>query len=170
MTTHRVTKVLLVLMWLCVMLLSGCAKFIKPDIGAIARPEARIDLTEKGVQDAAWVTKDLELTYSYAESGKVFNLSGKLAFDRSLTNSFGVIKRFFLKMSFLDNEGRVLETVDITPLFRSYGDVPGWLTVKVSCVKPAGARSIAFNYFGVFRGHDDEMGSAEWDISYFPFD
>ncbi len=62
MTTHRVTKVLLVLMWLCFMLLSGCAKFIKPDIGAIARPEARIDLTEKGVQDGAWTTKDLVLS------------------------------------------------------------------------------------------------------------
>jgi uncharacterized protein YceK len=170
MTTHRVTKVLLVFMWLCVLLLSGCAKFIKPDIGSIARPEARIDLTEKGVQHAAWITKDLVLTYSYSESGNVFDLSGKLVFDRSLTDSFGVINRFIFKMSFLDNEGRVLETVDITPLFSSYGAVPDQMTIKASCVRPEGARSIAFNYFGVFRGSGEEMGSAEWNISYFPFD
>jgi uncharacterized protein YceK len=170
MITHQVTKVLLVLIWLGVLFLSGCANFLKPEIGAIARQEARISLAEDGVQDAAWTTNDLALTYSFSESGNTFNLSGKLVFDRSLTDSFRVVKRFILKMSFLDDEGRVLETVDITPLFSAFGNVPDQMAIKVSCARPAGSVSIAFNYFGVFKSDAEEMGGDEWDIFYFPFD
>lgn len=170
MTTHRVVKVLLVLMWLCVLCLSGCANFIKPEIGAIARQEARIDLAEGGVQDAAWTTRDLELTYSYVESGNIFNLSGILVFDRSLTDTFRVVKRFSLKMNFLDGEGRVLETVDVTPMFSSFGNVPDEMKIKGAYARPLAATSIAFNYFGVFKSDALEAGGSEWNISYFPFD
>ncbi len=170
MNIHRMPKVLLVLFGMYVLLLSGCAKFIRPDIGAIARPDARINLVDSGVKDAAWDNNELELTYSYSESGDVFNFSGTLVFDRSLTDSFPVAKRFFLKMSFLDDKGSVLKTIDITPLISSFSQVPDQVTIKSSTVKPAGTRSIAFNYFGVFRGDSDTMGGDEWEIFYFPFD
>jgi len=155
----------------CILLLHGCANFIKPDIGAIARQEARIDLVEGGVQDAIWNTQDLELTYSYSEVDNNFSLSGKLVFDRSLTDSFRLTKRFVLKMSFVDVEGRVLETVDISPVVSSYGFEPDPdFFVKRSSLKPIGTRSIVFNYFGEFMGNDPEARGDSWYISYFPFD
>ena len=80
-----------------VLFFSGCANYIQPQIGAIARPEARIELAANGVQDASWITKDLDLTYSYSESGDNFSLLGKVAFDQSFTNSFPLIYKFFLK-------------------------------------------------------------------------
>lgn len=171
MITRRVTKILLVCMCCSVLFLSGCANFIKPEIGAIARQEARIDLVDGGVQDAIWNTKDLELTYSYSEVENNFSLSGKLVFDRSLTDSFRQTKRCVLKMNFLDGEGRVLETVDISPLIGSYGfDPDPDFVVKKSSLKPIGSRSIAFNYYAEFMGNDPEARGDSWYISYFPFD
>lgn len=170
MNIRRLVKVFSVVLCLGMLFLSGCANFLKPEMGAIARPEARIALTENGVQDALWQTKDMVLSYSIAQSDSAFKLSGELVFDRSLTDSFPVIKKFIFKMSFLDGEGRVLETVDITPLFSSFGYAPDELTIKFSGVRPAAAIAIAFNYYGAFKGSDVEMGGATWDIFYFPFD
>jgi len=157
---------------LSVLFLPGCANFIKPEIGAIARPEARIDLVAAGVQNAAWTTRDLTLTYSYAESDNTFNLSGSLSFDSSLTNSFAFVKTFFLKMSFLDQEGRVIETINITPLISYFVTIPDEIRLRrVSHPKPAGTTAIAFNYFGVFKnGNHEEMGGDGWEIFYFPYD
>jgi hypothetical protein len=138
-------------------------------MGAVARPDARITLAEDGVQDAFWQTKDLVLSYSIVQSDTVFNLLGELVFDRSLTDSFPVVKRFIFKMSFLDGEGKVVETIDITPLFSSFGYAPNELKIKFSGVRPATATAIAFNYYGSFRGSAVALGGDEWDIFYFPF-
>jgi len=170
MITHRVIKILLFFLGLCLLFLTSCANFIKPDIGAVARPEARHNLVENGAQNAGLETRDLDLTYSYSIASEGFNLTGELIFDRSLTDSFPVVKQFFLKMSFLDAEGRVLRTFDITPLFSSFSRTPDKLPINVSCDKPAGSRAIAFNYFGVFRGTQENMGGDQWNIYYFPYD
>lgn len=172
MIAHRMKKILLVLLWFGIVCLAGCANFINPEIGAIARPDARIELVAEGVQNAAWTTRDLTLTYSYTETGDAFNLSGTLSFDRSLTNSFTFVKTFFLKMSFLDSDGRVLETTDITPMISSFTGIPNEMPFKRAIAqKPAAATAIAFNYFGVFRsGNHEEMGGDGWEIFYFPFD
>lgn len=73
-------------------------------------------------------------------------------------------------MSFLDGEGRVLETVDITPLFSYFGQAPDDLKINFAGAKPATAAAIAFNYYGAFKGSAEEMGGDSWDIFYFPFD
>lgn len=170
MTTHRVLNVLSVFVVFGVLLLSGCANYLQPQIGAIARPEARIELAANGVQDASWITKDLDLTYSYSETGDNVSLLGKITFDRSFTSSFPLIYKFILKMSFLDGEGRVLDTVDITPLYKYLGSVSDLkLPINALCVKPVGSISITFNYFGVLRGRDYDVNES-WEISYFPFE
>lgn len=170
MNIHRLVKVFSFVLCLGMLFFSGCANFLQPEMGAVARPEARISLAENGVQDDLWQSKDFLMSYSIAQNDTAFNLSGQLVFDRSLTYSFPVIKRFTLKMSFLDGEGRVIETVNITPLFSSFGQAPDELAIKFSGVRPAAATAIAFNYYGEFRGSAEEMGGASWDIFYFPFD
>lgn len=170
MNIRHLVKVFSVVLCLAVLFLSGCANFLKPEMGAVARPEARIALGQDDVQDAFWQSKDMVLSYSIAQSDTAFNLFGELVFDRSLTDSFPVIKRFIFKMSFLDGDGKVIETVDITPLFSSFGHAPDELKIKFSGVRPAAATAIAFNYYGAFRGSAVAMGGDEWDIFYFPFD
>ena len=169
-TSKPMTTVFLTVLLFGVIFLSGCASHIKPEMGAIAQPEARIELLAAGVQNAAWAHRDVSLAYSYTESAGVLNFSGTLRFDRSLTDSFGIVKSFSLKMSFLDKDGRVLQTTDITPLYRYLGAVPDELAVRASIAKPAEASGIAFNYFGIFKsGGKDETGGDTWDIFYFPF-
>jgi hypothetical protein len=75
-------------------------------------------------------------------------------------------------MNFLDEGGRVVETVDITPLINSFGGVPDKTRLRHSSVKPDGTSSIAFNYYGVFRStsSDEGGGGATWEIFYFPFE
>jgi hypothetical protein len=173
MITPRILNVLLTLLSLGVLLLSGCTNFLTPEIGVTARQDARIDLVEGGVQNGALNTDDVNLTYSFSESGNMFNLAGVLSFTSSLTNSFPMVKRFFLKMSFLDGEGRVLETINITPaMLNTYTGVEQQIPVTASCPKPAGASAIVFNYFGVFRGmaSNDDGPQSDWNIFYFPFE
>jgi hypothetical protein len=171
MITYRVVKFLLVLMCCSVMFLAGCANYLEPELGAIARQEARITLVEGGAQGAVWGTKDLDFTYSYSEVEGTINLSGELVFDRSLTDSFNATKRFTLNMNFLDGEGRVLETVDITPLIGSfYNNSDEKFSIRKKLVRPVGASSIAFNYYGEFIGNSPDMRGDGWYIFYFPFD
>jgi hypothetical protein len=164
-------KILPVVILLSV-LLSGCANFLKPEMGAVARQDARIDLAGDGVQAGIFSTSDLVLSYSISESDDMFNILGELSFAQSVTYSFGIIKRFILKMNFLDGEGRVIETVDITPLIHAFGSVPDKTRIKHSSIRPSDASSIAFNYYGAFKGNsnDEGGGGATWDIFYFPFD
>ena len=151
MTIHPMTKFFLSVLSLGVLFLAGCAGYLKPEIGAIAQPEARVQLMAEGVQGAAWKSKDLTLAYSYTESGNIFTFSGSLSFDSSLTNSFNSIKTFSLKMNFLDKDGRVLETTDITTLSNYLGTIPDELPVQTSASKPVDAAGIAFNYFGITK-------------------
>ena len=169
MKSHGMARTFTVLLCLGVLLWSGCANFLKPESGALARKEARIPLGESGVKEKILATNDLKITYSVAGDSDGFTLSGRVVLDRSVSDSFPIITRFFLKMSFLDGEGRVIETVDITPIFHIFGSVPEKLDFNLSRVPPAGSKAIAFNYFGGFRSNSTDR-SGTWDIYYFPFD
>ena len=76
-------------------------------------------------------TNNLDMTYSIAESGNTFNLSGQLSFQDSLTNSFPVVENFILKMNFLDDNGKVLETIDISPMV-DFTIAPSQIPIKAS--------------------------------------
>jgi len=169
MKSHRSAKTLIILLCLGMLFCAGCANFLKPETGAVARPEARIALPEKAVQKEAFTAGDVTIVYSLAGVGEQFALSGTLVFAQSLTNSFPNITKFWLKMSFLDGEGRVIETIDITPVFGSFGRVPEKLDFRAARVAPPGSKAIAFNYFGEFRSNSREPGDT-WEIFYFPFD
>jgi len=166
LTTRLVNKILLLFFSLSLLFLSGCANFLKPELGAIARPEARIDLAQNGVLR----TKDLLLDYSFTESGNTLNLAGNIDIDRGVTATFDLITRLYVGMNFLDDQGRVLDSVDITPLYSAYNRVPDRLPIKSSTVRPAGAVAVAFNYFGVLKDVGDNRGGDKWEIFYFPFD
>jgi hypothetical protein len=167
MTLHRLIS--LVLVYFGVLLLSGCANTMNPQIGAIVRPDARFNLVQGGVYDGDLNTDNLQMTYSITESGMTYRLTGSLSFSQSLIESYPLVQEFVLKMSFLDSEGRVIETTDITPPV-DFDVSPGQVPVTGSGSIPAGATAIAFNYFGQFRARGVLIGGDSWDISYFPYE
>ena len=169
MKSHLPAKTSIIVLCLGVLFWSGCANFLKPDSGAVARPEARIALPENDVEKKMFAAGDVKIIYSLSGVSEPFALFGTLSFDQSLTNAFPIIAKFLLKMSFLDGEGRVIDTIDITPVFGTFGQVPEKLDFRVSRMAPPGSKAIAFNYFGEFRTNSREA-SDTWEIFYVPFD
>lgn len=154
---------------IAVLLCSGCAGYLKPEVGAVAREEARFPLANEGTKEHSLATNDLIIIFTQSGGEKNLTISGYVVFDRSVTDSFSVIAKFWLKLNFLDGAGRVLETTDISPIFHTFGGVPEKLDFKAVRVVPPGSKAIAFNYFGVFQDSPPES-SGSWEIYYFPFD
>jgi hypothetical protein len=146
--------------------LVGCKNFIVPELGAVARPEARIAFTEGTSQ---YSTKDLTLAYALSFRENVVVYMGELRFDRSLTDSFPVMKTFRLRLSYLDADGRVLESFDVTPLIPMRGSILNSFRNTQELPVIPGTKSFAFNYFGVFQDSTYDT-KVDWQVFEFPFD
>lgn len=149
--------------------LTACAGYMEPEIGSLAFKADRIPLEEVKGKESVFETKNLKLDYTLHITDGQYRYRGVVAFKRSLTDSFGTIVRFFFKMNFLDANGRVVGTVDVTPLFGVNTDLPPELKRKAEGMVPPGTTAIAFNYFGNFRGQAIEIND-DWDIYYCPFE
>lgn len=154
---------------LCSLLLGGCVQFIRPKVGSIAHEDARVMFASGEETQGTLERQNLRIDYTLSVSGSDMNFSGTLTFDRSLTDSFRVIRSFFLNINFIDDTGAVIATQDITPMFSYQSDVKEKTPLSYSGPIPQGATGFAFNYYGVFRGDMPNM-SDTWDISYTPFD
>lgn len=164
----NVKKGMLALLGICCFFLGGCAQFIVPEIGSIASEESWVIYNGGELQEGLLENKDLKLEYALSGEGEGVRFRGELRFDRSLTDSFPVIKTFKLKLNWLDDQGVVLQTVDITPLFGVRNFSPDRLPVNRTIAVAPGAAAFCFNYYGVFQGEKPDV-TEEWDIFLFPF-
>lgn len=156
------------LLGLCCLLLGGCAGFIIPEVGSIASEDSRISYDGGKLQEGLLENGDLKLQYTLSGGGAMARFSGELEFHRSLTDSFPVIRTFFLKLNWLDEQGKVLQTVDITPAFVIRTLPPNRLKINRDIPVAVGAKAFCFNYYGVFQGEKPDV-TEEWDIFLFPF-
>lgn len=156
-----------IMMCLGLTILSGCANYLKPEVGAVARKEARIALVD-AIPAGIFETGDVRVTYSFEQKGEFCTFAGKLVFDRSLSDAFSIITRFRFYLSYLDDAGKVIETVDISPVIHTFGAVPDSLPLKLSGVRPVGSKAFVFHYYGEFRGNPLREGG-QWEINHFPF-
>lgn len=162
-------KIALLIPAFVIVIASGCAKFITPEVGSTARPEARITLGESDIKEAMWQTDYATLIYSISGSDDEGKFSGHLEFHRRLTDTYNVIQNFYLNMSFIGSQGNVLSTVDISPMFSFANTIPSNMEIERDFTKPQGTSGIVFSYFGVFMGASLEPGQ-EWEIFHFPFE
>lgn len=159
---------MLFILGLCGLFLGGCAAYIVPEIGSVASEESRIVYKGGDLQEGLLESKDLKVNYTLSGSDTETRFAGELEFDRSLTDSFPVMLRFFLKLNWLDAEGTVLQTVDVTPLFSFRNYAPNKLKIDKTIPVAPGSVAYCFNYYGVFQGEKPDV-SEEWDIFLFPF-
>ncbi len=158
---------------ICIGLLffSGCVNYLRPELGTVARVDARVPLVDDQVSDAVLKTKDLQLEYTFSGDGETFEISGKLLFDRSITASYPMLRRFVMRVNFLDARGVVIESVSIAPNINTHNEVPDVIQLRSSGIKPPGVAAIAFNYFGTFSSATLRSGGDEsWEAFYMPFD
>ena len=151
-----------------VLFISGCKSYLIPEPGAVALENSRIDLPKEGVRDALWQGKDMEIKYSISPSGDGLVISGTQTIDDSVTMSFPAVDNLRVKLTFLDDLGRVLGTSDITPRYSTFNQADGPLSFKSVLMPPSGTTSFAFSYWGSFVGIPREV-TESWDIHYFPF-
>ena len=161
-------KSLFILVILLMLPSSGCVHFITPKLGSIAQKEARIPLPETGQTQGTLERQNLRIDYTLSTQEDELELRGTITFNRSLTDSFRVIKRFFLKLNFVDSEGRLLEVKNITPNFSYESNAQEKMALKYKGPISAVAKDIVFSYFGEFRGDMPDL-SGTWEVSYNPF-
>lgn len=162
----NVQKINVLLILLLAFALLGCKSYLVPELGIIAKPEARIAFVDgKNI----FSTKDVALEYTLVTGEETLSFTGQLRFDRSLTDSFSVAQSFFIRINYLDGQGRVMESIDITPLIPTRSQVIDPIRVSQRLPKMAGVENVAFNYFGVFRANTRDI-SENWSILYFPFE
>jgi len=150
---------------------TGCVNYLRPELGAVARVDARVSLVDDQISSAVLKTKDLELEYALSSDGETFEISGKLIFDRSITASYPMLRRFVMRVNFLDATGAVIESASIAPNINTHSEVPDVIQLRSSGIKPPGATAIAFNYFGTFSSATLRSGGDEsWEAFYMPFD
>lgn len=164
----KLKKNVMLLIGLCCLLMTGCANFIVPEPGSVASEESRIVYKGGDSQDGILENDDITLQYTLSGGGGQTRFTGELEFHRSLTDSFPVVKTFFLKLNWLDGDGAVLQTVDITPGYNFRAYAPNNLRIDREIPVASGAASYCFNYYGVFQGEKPDV-SEEWDIFLFPF-
>jgi len=160
-------NVLLIIGLFC-LLTGGCTQYIVPEIGSIASEESRIAYEGGDLQDGLLENKDLKMSYTLSGGDAETRFTAEMGFDRSLTDSFPVIKSFHFKLNWLDGQGVVVQTVDITPFYTYRNYAPSKIKIDKTLPVAPGAVSYCFNYFGVFQGEKPDV-TEEWDIFMFPF-
>lgn len=150
--------------------LAGCSFLGVPKQGAQAKPDSWSDLEDIAGKKSVFKTDDMNLEYQLTQIGNRYNLVGELSIDRSITDSFTSATYFILMMNFLDINGKVLDSVDLTPLASVDSVEPEAMKVKGSGIIPAGATKIVFSYYGDFKGEGGRRSTDEWEIYYYPFE
>ncbi len=149
------------------MFVSGCVSFITPHLGSVAEEDSILKIDSLGVEQKEWKTDDLQLNFSALKTGNNIELTGDLIFNAMVTNTYNKIRTFNVKMSFVDNQNKVLSAMDITPMLPAYGLAPDKVKFQVQTQVPQGAEAIVFNYYGVFFGDEGRLGETE--VFHFPF-
>ena len=150
-----------------ILFISGCAGFIRPQPGSVAAEDAIVMLDTLGTDSQVWEGEDLTLRYTAAQSGNRLEVNGDILFSRSLTNTFNRARKFNLIMSFVDNQGMVLQSYDIAPFLSMNDIISNKVKFRADKEVPQASVGIVFSYYGVFIADQPTMGT--WDIYYFPY-
>lgn len=134
-------------------LFSGCAgamMTLPPAPGMMVKTDSRINM-EESPQKGVFAGDNFSLAWELSRSGDDFTLQGKAAILPSLYNTFPKVAYFRLLVSFVDKEGKVLSSEDITPFYSYLQSVDKPFAVKKTGKIPAGTKAFAFSAKGLFH-------------------
>jgi len=169
MKANMLVRMLTLLLAGLVFFLPGCRNYLVPEEGALSQESARIDFSKDGGGETLWKGKDLDIKYSIFQKNGELRVSGVVIIHDNILMSFGRLEQLVVKLNLLDEQGRVLGTVDITPRSAAYDSVTGPLAFRTVTASVPGASSFAFSYFGSLFGGRLSETSDSWEIFYFPF-
>ena len=127
--------------------------------GESAKPD-QIYVIDSGSNSGVWNTKELNVNFLYNSSGSdKFNLNGHITISNYILNSYPVINRLVLKVSFLDSNGKVLRTNYIKPMYSKNSIPSEKIKFSSNTSLPDQAAGFCLSYSGKFKGDDKTMGS-----------
>ncbi len=155
---------------LLICILSACSIATTANIGKTVSRKHRIALSEHDNNTSTWQTNDLLVNYTIKNSAEDFSVSGTIHIKESILGSFPAAEAFNLFINFIDHDGIVISTHDISPVFGYRLVVPEQVGFKFDLTQPADAAFFTFSYSGTFRsiGFSGEAAD-EWEIVHEPF-
>ena len=127
--------------------------------GKIANQYDRIHINSSGANSGLWKTKELSVNYTYSSLSDHFNLTGFILISEYITNTYSKIRNLFVRVSFLDNNGKVISTNNINPLYSVNSNPPRKIKFNSNLSIPVEAYAFCFSYSGEFKGDGSPLES-----------
>ncbi|MCP4692471.1 MAG: hypothetical protein GY859_30790 [Desulfobacterales bacterium] len=132
-------------------LLASCKSALLTFQGAVVKEDLRVVLEEDGAGDAAWETRDVSLRCQYKRADGWLELLGVVRIADHLRNSYDVMEFFHLTLFFLDADGRVIDSKNLS--LGAYRNEIWEMPFERSVDAPESAGAIAFGYSGRAVNH-----------------
>jgi len=149
------------------LLLFGCqASVYKHSVssGGTVQADKRISLLG-GEHFGTWKTFDLTIPYRYARNQDRLELSGEVDFSNRIKFNFQIMESFFVTVMLLNDQGTVLQNVDVGSSFY-FADSDDPIKFAKTFVVPPGTTAMAFSYTGTARGigSNGDTNTDFWDF------
>lgn len=151
-----------------VLCLSACFSTLNLYKGRTALLRERIVLPPKGDHTGVWQTPDLAVYFTCSGLPHVFALSGDIVIAKQILNSYPRLDSLLFTVSFLDENGKVITTRNIGPVYRANSAAPERLAFHFKSEPVHGTVAMAFGYRGRFRDYGEDASST-YDIWKLPF-
>lgn len=143
-----------------IFLSAGCQTSILTGKGDRLMPDARIAITQGGVQNGTYQSNDIAVVYQYSRTAPgSLEIAGKVTFSNAMRENFTLIDYFNLGVYLADSSGTVLGMRDLAGAggVNFTGRGPTDVTFKKTLQIPTATAMIAFRYTG--RAESDMRGS-----------
>lgn len=128
------------------MLLFSCQSMGFTHQGRMSTQNEPIELLQGGPHQGLWQGPHLELNYSYEREHGLLSLNGEARLAQSLNTGFRTFDYFYLKVNFLDAEGKVLDSAGIYTA--GYREDIRSMPFKRRVEIPADGTAMTFSYNG----------------------
>ena len=162
------TTGIIILITVTLFIVLACSSTKGLFIGKTANQYDRIHINSSRADSGLWKTKELSVNYTYSSTSDNFNMTGFISISEHITNTYSRIMTLYVRVSFLDNNGRVISTNNINPLYSVGSTLPRKIKFNSNLSLPVEADAFCFSYFGEFKG-DADMNSASQYIVKIPF-
>lgn len=140
-------------------ILAACSSTKALFKGKIANQHDRIHINSSHANSGLWKTRELSINYTYSSLSDHFNLTGFISISESITNTYSKIRSLYVKVSFLDKDGRVISTNNINPLYSASSVAPRKVKFNSDLSLPVEADAFCFSYWGEFHGNVSTLES-----------
>ena len=114
-----------------------------------------------------WQGNEISIAYSIDSYKPLFSLSGTVYLDSSILMSYPVINSFFLRIHFLDGDGKLLSASPIRINFRHHTFAEQEYSFSLSREIPIQVEAFTFSYSGTFSDYGERFPDTTF-IGYSP--